>query len=55
MSMQEYDSINKGDIRNVIEEDTVKIQELFSESVNYIFGILTIISLIVVMIIMDCG
>lgn len=53
MSMQEYDSINKGDIRNVIEEDTVKIQELFSESVNYIFGILTIISLIVVMIIMD--
>ena len=53
MSMQEYDSINKGDIRNVIEEDTVKIQELFSESVNYIFGMLTIISLIVVMIIMD--
>ncbi len=53
ISMEKYNKMSKGDIRNVIEEDTQKLQELYSESVNVIFGIITVIVLQIIMVIMD--
>lgn len=53
MSMQEYAKQNKGDIRNVIEEDTIKLQELYSESINYMFSLVSIVCLLLIMGIMD--
>lgn len=51
--MEDYNKMDKEDIRNIIEEDSQKLQELFSESVNVILSVGNVFLLHIIMVAID--
>lgn len=54
IKMNEYEQYKLGDLRNIVEEDTLVLEEfLFKHCIGYGFSILTILSLVLFMFIFD--